>query len=108
MKKWKDKIPVLIIAVALGTVAFIGLLWLERQALKDLEKREVVACIKDCPEGEMITQENVTDYFKIISVSAGLATKTTLESLEELPGCYPNVTIKSGEILYASMLNENN
>lgn len=108
MKKWKEKLPVIVISLVLGLAAFIGLLWLERQALKDLEKKQVVVCIESCPAGETITESNVTKYFTVTDVSAVLATDTTLSSLDSLVGCFPIKGISDGEILYTTMLNQDN
>lgn len=106
MKKLKEKLPILIISLVLGGVAFVGLLWVERQSLKDLEKKEVVVCTADCPVGEPITEANVNKFFKVSSVSAELATATTFTSVYEMIGFYPGQTIYSGEIVYESMLKE--
>lgn len=108
MKKWKEKLPILVIALVLGAVAFIGLLWIERQALKDFEEKEVVICTAACSAGEGITEENVGEYFKVSSVPADLATITTYTDIEALIGYYPDRAISPGEIVYAAMLKEDN
>lgn len=108
MKKWKEKLPVLVIALVLGLVAFIGLLWVERQSLKDLERKPVVVCIADCPAGEPVTESNVRKYFSITDVAESLVTSTTLTSLDELVGSYPKMQISDGEIIYTTMMNQNN
>ena len=106
MKKLKEKLPILIISLVLGIAAFVGILWVERQALKDLEKKEVVVCIADCPVGELITETSVNKYFKMSPVSVELATSTTLSSIHDMIGYYPGQTISIGEIVYKSMLKE--
>ena len=108
MKKWKEKLPVLVISLIFGIAGFAGLLWMERQALKDLEQRQVVVCMESCPAGELITAENVEKYFSVVDVSERLAADTTVSSLDELVGYYPSRVISTGEIVYVSMLNLDN
>ena len=108
MKKWKEKLPMLGIALVLGLVAFIGLLWLERQSLNDFEKETVVICEKSCAAGELITEKNVNEFFSVREVPVELATGTTYGSLQEVVGFYPERTISPGEIIYTVMLQEDN
>ena len=105
MKKWKYLIPTLVISIALGIIAFIALLWIERQTLMDFEQTTVVRCKQVCPAGEEITEANVQQYFEEYSVVTSLATKYTYQSLEDLIGTYPNRTVESGEIIYTSVFN---
>lgn len=104
MKKWKKSAPLIIIGVLLALTAYVALVWVERQALKDLERKTVVRCIQTCPAGEKITNENVTEYFEVTEVAALLATEQTLAELQMLVGTYPERTISEGEIVYVSVL----
>ena len=105
MKRWKYLIPTLTISIALGVIAFIALLWIERQALMEFEQTIVVRCKQACPAGEEITEANVQQYFEEYSIVTLLATKDTYRSLEDLLGTYPNRTIESGEIVYRSVFS---
>lgn len=106
MKKWKGKISILLIGLLFSVVAYAALIWVERQALKDLERKPVARCIKECPAGEEITEGNVQEYFELVLVAEELATAQTYESLGRLTGSYPTRTIKEGEIVYSSTLSE--
>lgn len=105
MKKWRGKISMLLIGLMFSGVAFAALLWIERQSLKDLEKKPVARCIRLCPAGEEITGENVQEYFEIVQVAAALATAQTYGSLDGMLGSYPSRTIEAGEIVYSPVLS---
>lgn len=103
MKKNKGMIQLCVIGFLLGITAFVALLWLERQSLKDLEQKIVVRCIQSCPIGEEITAENVAEYFEVTEVPAVLATEQTVTELQQLCGTYPERTVEAGEIIYRSV-----
>lgn len=103
MKKWKGGIRLGIVGILLALTGYVALIWLERQALKDLEQEKVVRCVKTCPAGENITSANVEEYFKIVEVAATLATEQTMDNLQQLIGGYPERTIEEGEIVYQSV-----
>ena len=108
MRKWKEKLPILGFSLILGIAAFVGLLWLERQSLKDLEKKNVIVCKETCVAGETITEKNVNDFFSVVAVPKELVTSTTVADLQEVIGYYPDKTISAGEILYTGMLQKEN
>lgn len=103
MKKWKGSIWIGIVGILLALTGYIALIWLERQALMDLEQKNAVRCVKTCPAGENITSANVEEYFKVVPVAATLATSQTMETLDELIGFYPGRRIEEGEIVYRSV-----
>ena len=104
MKKWKGVLQLGFIGLVLALTAYVALLWIERQALKDLEQKEVVRCIKVCPAGVDITHENVSEYFETTNVAAMLATEQTINEIQQLIGTYPQRTIEKGEIVYTPVL----
>lgn len=105
MKKWKGSIRIGIVGILLALTGYIALIWLERQALKDLEQKSVVRCVKTCPAGENITSANVEEYFKVVPVAATLATSQTMDTLDELIGAYPERRIEEGEIIYRTVFS---
>ena len=104
MKKWKGVLQLGLIGLVFALTTYVALIWIERQALKDLEQKVVVRCIKTCPAGEDITSANVEEYFEATNVAAVLAIEQTISEIQQLIGTYPERTIEKGEIVYTSVL----
>ncbi|MCR5458353.1 MAG: SAF domain-containing protein [Acetatifactor sp.] len=100
IKLWTGAIFAAFIATA---AIYAALLQAEKSMLADYEKGEVCFAVKDVPKGQLITEENVREYFAMNEVDAKLIPETAIRKMEEIAGLIAAGHVDQGAMLTTGM-----
>ena len=105
IQKGKSRIWVGSIIAALVTAVgiFAMMMQWEKNMLSRYEKGMILVAAKSISEGQMITKENVNDYFELLEVDKGCIPETALTSMEEITEMVPVADIEKGVLLTKGM-----
>lgn len=103
-KNKKTKIKFLIASLIISLLTFLVLLYVESKVLADYEKINVVKAVKDIASGVEITEDNVSEYFEVVSVPQKDKVGTAYTQLSEIGDAFAKVDIEEGEQITPSKL----
>ena len=93
-----------IFAAFLATAAiYVALLQAEKSMLAEYEKGEVCFAAKDVPKGQLITEENVGEYFVMTEVDAKLIPAAAIRKTEEITGLIAAGHVDQGGMITTGM-----
>lgn len=87
-----------IISVIVAVIMFAAIVLLEKSALDNYEKTQVVVAKETVHMGADITKENATKYFKVSEVPASIVPDGSYKNVDELIGLYATCEIVAKEI----------
>lgn len=79
------------------------LLWVEKNELSDYEKGEIYVSVKEVPEGQLITAENLEEYFVCQEISTDLIPEKAVTEASQLEGIVAKYRIDQGVFLTTGM-----
>ena len=79
------------------------LLWVEKNELAAYEKGKVYVSASEIPEGQMLTAENVAQYFAEEMLDAKLIPETAITALSQLEGTVARYPVEQGVFVTAGM-----
>lgn len=94
------------IAAFLAAAAiYLALVQAEKSMLEDFEKGDVYLASQDIPEGQLITEENLDEYFVVASVDVKLIPETAIHDLTEIKDLVAAGKIEKGVLLTKGMFH---
>lgn len=108
VKKMKEKVPMkerlgslffTILSLAIAVVVFAGFMVLQSVFSENIIYKEVLTVVKNIPEGEILTEENIKEYFGIKKVNELYAVSESVApgDMEKLVGLKARVPLYVGE-----------
>ena len=88
--------------LAAGAV-FFALIQTEKTLLEGYEKGDVYLALQEIPEGQMITEKNISEYFLLASMDIKLIPETALSSPEMVTNLVAAGRIEKGVLLTQGM-----
>ncbi len=93
-----------ILAALVAAIAiFAVMLHAERSVMADFEKREVILAAVTIPKGMELTEENLKNYTRVVTVDAGGVSADAVTDPAELAGLLSECDIEPGTLLNRSM-----
>lgn len=109
IKKEKSILPGVIFAGLLSSViVYAVLLNAEKNALADYEKGSIYVAVKEVPEGQIISDANSQEYFRLQELDKKLIPETAIQSPEELAGLAARYPIDAGTLVTTGMFEQLN
>lgn len=92
-----------IAAFMAATAIYLVLIQTEKNLLEGYEKGEVYLALKDIPSGQLITEENMTDFFLSAEMDAKLIPENCIKDPDEVSNLIASGKIDKGVILTRGM-----
>lgn len=105
-EKGRSKILPIVLCLLLAGGVFVLLLNVETKQLAQYEKGNVVVAIADVTELKEITEDNVSEYFKLEERPLSDIPKAAYLNMDELIGQFAQSGIDTGSMVTKSMLGE--
>ena len=97
-----------VVAFLAASAIYLVLLQTEKKMLEGYEKGDVYLAVKDIPEGEMLTEKNISEYLVSASMDSGLIPETALSDPEEIEDYVALGRIEKGVVLTRGMFQSVN
>ena len=109
IEKKKSILPGAILAGLIAAVIIYAvMLNAEKNLLTDFEKGTVYTAVKEIPKGQLITEKNRGEYFKLQELDVKLIPKTAVRTPEEISGLVPKYDIEQNTLLTIGMFDDLN
>lgn len=111
MKKQKVKIILpgaIAVGLLLSIIIYAVMLHIEKTALSDFERSTVVVAAKEVPSGQLITVQNVGDYFTQKEIDAKLVPTNAVMATDQMIEQVALYKIDAGTIMTTGMLDSFN
>lgn len=90
-------------ALLAAAAIYAVLLWVEKKELSEYEKAETYVAVKDIPEGQMITEENLEEYFLREAIDVKLIPETAIREAGQVKNLVAKTRIEKGVLLTTGM-----
>lgn len=87
-----------------ATATFAALLWVEKNELSGYESAQAYVAIREVPEGQLITEQNLEEYFGLKSFDVSVIPAAAIREAAGMDGFVARTTIDEGSLLTAGML----
>lgn len=87
---------------------FLFLLYTEKRLLTEYERGDVCVAIAEIPKGQMLTKENLQQFFEIRAWDKDCIAPTALTDYEQVEGMVANFSIAPGVMLTEEMFESEN
>ncbi|MBQ2802627.1 MAG: hypothetical protein IJF07_01865 [Lachnospiraceae bacterium] len=98
----------MIAAFVAAITVFVVMLQIERNMLLQYEKGSIYVAAKEIPKGQLITENNFTEYFVERSLDKSCISETALYSPEQIQGLVAETDIEEGVLLTTGMFEAMN
>ena len=105
-KKKKSNLWPLILCFAAAIAVFAVLLTIQKNALSEYEKAEVLVALKNVPENTEFTETNISEYFSRAEVYAKNVPAAAVVDMNTLVGKYATCNIDAGCMITKSMVTD--
>ena len=92
-----------IAAFLAATAIYLVLVQTEKSMLEGYERGEVYLALQDIPEGQMITEDNLDEYFTLVSMDIKWIPETALRDPEQVCDLVATGKIEKGVLLTTGM-----
>lgn len=104
-KKNKSILPIaFLMALIVGVVLFFAMIHMEKQALSNYEKAEILVASTEIPKNVVFSEDNVPTYFTKKEIDKGIFPENAVTEEEQLYGFAPEFTISAGTAMSTNML----
>lgn len=91
-------------AALLSAVAIYAvLLWVEKKELSEYERAEIYVAAREIPEGQMITEGNLEEFFTLEAVDTSLIPETAIRESAQVKDLVAKTKIDKGVLLTTGM-----
>lgn len=109
VKTERNILPGVIFAgLATAIIVYAVMLNAEKNALSDFEKGSIYISTKEIPKGQIITEENIAEYFKLQELDVKIIPTNAIKHPEDLKGLITNYTIDDGTLITTGMFESVN
>lgn len=102
--KWKT--GGIIAALVAAAAVFAAMLQLEKNMLTEYERGTVYAAVKTIPKGQLITEQNWSQYVKEQELERSCIPESALDSPEQIIGLVPEFDVEPGVLLSQGMFEK--
>lgn len=102
--KWKT--GGIIAALVAAAAVFAAMLQLEKNMLTGYERGTVYAAVKTIPKGQLITEQNWSQYVKEQELERSCIPESALDSPEQIIGLVPEFDVEPGVLLSQGMFEK--
>lgn len=97
------------VAALVASVAVFGvMLQMEKNTLAAYEKASIYAASREIPKGQVITEENMEEYFKEVMLEKTSIPDTAVCHVGQVAGLVANITVTEGAYLMEDMFEKLN
>ncbi len=90
-------------ALIAATAVFLFMLYMEKRLLTEYERGSVCVCISEIPKGQLITRDNLQQYFEMRAIDKNCIASTAIADPEQAEGLVALYDIAPGVILTEGM-----
>ncbi|MBR1930042.1 MAG: hypothetical protein IJ833_01010 [Lachnospiraceae bacterium] len=98
-----------IVAALIASVAlFVAMLQIEKRMLTEYERGTILVAAQEIPKGQLLTKENMTEYFAVKELDKECIPATALISMEQVEDMVAVTVIEEGVLLTEGMFERMN
>ena len=98
----------MVAALVAAVAVFTAMLQIEKNTLAAYEKAPIYVASREIPKGQMITEDNRTEYFREILLEKSAIPDTAICNKEQVTGLVARVTVTEGAYLMEDMFETKN
>ncbi len=98
----------ILIGLLAASIIYAVLIHAETKALQNYERGSIFVAAKEIPKGEIISEENMDEYFLLKELDKSVIPEEALVSSQQVEGLVPKIDIQEGTLLTGGMFESVN